>query len=92
LQIALLALGDALNAGAGDYAVWQEILDTTEARRKLVESEHKRLVAMQQMITAEQAMVLLARITDTVRKHVSDPSILAAISAEFRTITNTEHS
>jgi hypothetical protein len=84
---ALGALGTALDAGMGDYLVWAEILDTTEARRKLVESEHKRLVAMQQMITAEQAMVLLAVITDTVRKHVSDPSTLSAISADLRAIT-----
>jgi hypothetical protein len=87
LQIALLALGEALDAGAGDYAVWQEITEMTEARRKLVESEHKRLVAMQQMITSEQAMTLLAVITDTIKRHVHDPAALAAISAEFRHYT-----
>ncbi|MCC6458789.1 MAG: hypothetical protein IT328_27845 [Caldilineaceae bacterium] len=87
MQVAITDLGAALDAGAGDYAVWREVVELTEQRRKLVESEHKRLVAMQQMITTEQAMTLLAVITDTVRKHVTDPSILAGISADFRAIT-----
>jgi len=92
MQTALVALGDALNVGMGDYAVWQEIIEMTEQRRRLVDSEHKRLVAMQQMITAEQAMVLLARVTDAIRKHVSDPTAVAAISAQLRTIVTAEAS
>ena len=86
LQIALTALGAALDAGAGDYAVWQEVTEMTEQRRKLVDSEHKRLVAMQQMISTEQAMALLARITESIRKHVSDPRTLAAVAAELRAV------
>lgn len=86
LQAALAVLGRALDAGSNDYAVWNEILETSEHRRRLVESEHKRLVAMQQMISTEQAMVLLARVVDTVRRHVADRDTLAAISADFRTI------
>jgi hypothetical protein len=86
-QVAMVALGDALNAGMGDYAIWQEIVEMTEQRRRLVESEHKRLVNMQQMISTERAMALLAVITDTIRRHVSDPSALAAIAAELRQFT-----
>jgi hypothetical protein len=89
---AMAALGSAIEAGGQDYATWREIAELMEQRRKLVESEHKRLVAMQQMITAEQALTLLAVITDTVRKHVSDPAALAAISADFRALTVTEPS
>ncbi len=92
LRAGLSALAAAVEAGMDDYATWREIVELTEARRKLVESEHKRLVAMQQMITSEQAMILLAVITDTVRKYVSDPTALAAISAEFRALTVTESS
>ena len=69
--------------GLQDYVVWAEIRALIEERRKLVESERKRLVEMQQMLTTEQAMVLLAAVADTVRKHVHDRSALAAISAEL---------
>jgi hypothetical protein len=89
LQRALIALEDALGVRVtDDSAVWEEVVTLSEHRRRLVESEHKRLVAMQQMITTEQAMALLARITESIRKHVSDPSILAAIATELRAIVN----
>jgi hypothetical protein len=89
LQTALIALEDALGAPArDDYAVWDEVVALTEQRRKLVDSEQKRLAVAQQMISAEQAMALIARLTDTVRKHVDDPSVLAAIAAELRAIVD----
>lgn len=92
LQAGLAALGRALEAGYNDYAVWSEIIETSEHIRRLAESEHKRLVAMQQMISTEQAMVLLARVVDTIRRHVADTDTLAAISADFRTILVAESS
>lgn len=76
--------------GLADYAAWQDISNTLEQRRKLVESERKRLVEMQQMITAEQAMVMLAAIIDTVRRNVSDRGALAAISADITRLITVE--
>jgi len=76
--------------GLADYAAWQDIHGTLEQRRKLVESERKRLVEMQQMITTEQAMVMLAAITDTVRRHVTDRGALAAISADITKLITIE--
>ena len=58
-----------------------EIGTQLEGLRRLSESESKRLVAMQQMITAEQAMILLSAVVDVVRQNVSDRGVLAAISA-----------
>lgn len=76
--------------GLADYAAWQDISQTLEQRRKLVESERKRLVEMQQMITTEQAMIMLAAITDTVRRHVTDRDALAAISADITKLITVE--
>lgn len=76
--------------GLADYAAWQDISQTLEQRRRLVESERKRLVEMQQMITTEQAMVMLSAIVDTVRRHVSDRSALAAISADITKLITVE--
>lgn len=89
LQAAIVALGDALGEGANDYAVWQAVIELTEQRRKLVESEHKRLVAMQQMLSVEQTMTLIAQLAESIRKHVSDPTTLAGITAEFARIIRT---
>lgn len=87
-QGAINALGNALNATGNEGAIWGEVIALSEQRRKLVESEQKRLLTAQQLISAEQAMVLLARVTESIRKHVSDPSALAAIAAELRAIVN----
>jgi hypothetical protein len=82
-QQALQALEQALNGGAEDYAAWNAIHEVIEQRRRLTESERKRLVEMQQMLSTEQAMVLLAAVVDTVRRHVTDRTALAAISADL---------
>lgn len=54
-----------------------------ENRRRLVETERKRLVDLQQMMTAEQAMTLLAAVEAVVRKHVDDRDTLANIAADI---------
>lgn len=72
-----------LRRGQADYAVWHEVMVMIEQRRKLVESERRRLVDMQQMITAEQAMALVSAIIDTVRRNVSDRDTLAAIQTDL---------
>ena len=79
----LAELQDLIERGTADEAVWAEIRGLIADRRRLVESERKRLVEMQQMITSEQAMVLLAAVVDTIRRHVGDRDTLAAISADI---------
>lgn len=59
-----------IGRGAADWERWKEIADFLERRRRLVESEQKRLVAMQQMVTAEQAMTLIASLGAGMREAV----------------------
>lgn len=87
MQAALHDIEGLIVRGLADYAAWQEVGGVLEQRRKLVESERKRLVEMQQMITSEQAMVMLAAVVDTVRRHVTDRTALAAISADIARLT-----
>lgn len=89
---AINELGRLIQRGASDYAAWHEVGIQLEQRRKLVESERKRLVEMQQMVTAERAMILLAAIVDVIRRHVSDKDALMAISADIRKLTAIESS
>ena len=59
-----------------------EIQALWETRCKLTVTEHKTLVAMQQMVTTEQLMVYVGVITDAIRR-----SVLAHANAEVaRTI------
>jgi hypothetical protein len=88
--VAWMRLASTIQDGMADYAAWQEVGRLIDQRQRLAESERKRLVDMRQMITAERAMVLLAAITDTIRRHVSDRSTLAAISADLARLAAVE--
>lgn len=88
---ALDELERTLTSG-NDYGLWGEIANAVDLRKRLVESERKRLVEMQQMISSTQAMVLLTTVVDIIKTHVTDRNTLAAISAEFRKLVATEPS
>lgn len=72
-----------IGGGVTQAQTWAEIGDWLERARRLRETEQRRLVAMQQMITSEQAMVLVAALTMAVKNHVSDPAALRAITEDF---------
>lgn len=69
--------------GIADYQAWAELFDTIEARRRLADTERRRLEAMQQVITTERAMLLVAALVDTVRRHVDDRQVLGAIGRDL---------
>jgi len=81
---AMRSLDQAITTGGQERSTWSEIYTLLEARRRLVESEAKRLIQMQQVITTEQAMVLLARIQQVILENVTDKHALTILAAEFR--------
>lgn len=83
VQMAMAEIGALIRQGVGAYAARDETMGLVERRRRLVDSEQKRRVAMQDMVTSEQALLMIGRITSAVRRHVSDPGILAAIAADL---------
>jgi hypothetical protein len=91
-EAAALAMVEHLIERAGqDHQAWAEIGELIEQRRKLAESEGKRLVTLQQMMTAEQAMVLMRNMVDIVTRHVSDRQALSAIVVEMRQLSEQPH-
>lgn len=76
-------ISDLISDGASDYEAWAEVREIVDQRARLVANERQRLMQMQQMLSVEQAMTLMAAIADSVRKHVSDRDALAAISADL---------
>jgi len=80
---AMMALHAAIEAGVGDEAAWREISGLIGQRQTLVESERRRMVDLQQVITAGEAVALAAQLLDVVRRNVTDRGTLAAIGREF---------
>jgi hypothetical protein len=68
-----------IDEGAGDAARWEEIYTVIGRRRTVVDSERKRQVEMQAMMTAREAMVLVDVMTkafyESVRRYLGqDPN------------------
>lgn len=84
-------LKDLIEKNQDDHAVWGDIFELLELRRRLVESEGNRLVRMNQMISAEDAMKLAIKLLEAVKRNVKDPNVYAAIAYEFAIATGTAH-
>lgn len=84
---ALSQIGELITRGHADYAAWDEIAAALEQRRKLVESESRRLNQMQQMITASEAMALVSALLASVREHVKDRDALVRVQNAFIELT-----
>ena len=83
-------IGDLITRGHSDSAAWRELLDTADKKRKAIESEGKRRIAMKTMITSERAGLLILALTDSVKTHVHDPDTLISILSDFGAILGTD--
>lgn len=81
--IAARRLDQYINRGVADYAAWNEVAKAVENKRRLSESENKRLVQAQQTITVERVMLLITAIASSVNKHVADNDARLAIGGDI---------
>lgn len=72
MRDSLATLRGLIKTGAQDYERWEEVGKWLERKRRLTETEQKRLVAMQQMLTVEQTMTLVSQLVEIVNTHVED--------------------
>lgn len=89
VRAAMAELGQILRRGRADFNLWEDVGQTLDLRRRLVESERKRLVQLSQMITIEQAFVYSTAILSLVKENVDDPRALARISDGLRRLAAT---
>lgn len=85
------ALGAILEAGAGDSERWEEYTRTVDTRRKVVESERKRLVEASQMLPFAQVCVIFDALIETLRKEITNGDQLARITAELAGLLGRPH-
>lgn len=69
-EYTLTVLLSKIDKGAADYAAWQDVRSLLEQRRRTVESERKRLVEMQQMVTTERLMLFVSSLAQVVRDSI----------------------
>ena len=73
-----------------DHLAWTEISEKLEQRRRLVMSESQRLVALHQVLTAEQALALTGVLVEIITRHIADKSVLAQIIADVQGLIDHE--
>lgn len=83
-KAALDDLDAIISRGMGDFAAWREIGELLDRRERLVRSERRRLVELQQTMTVEQAMLLMGALAALVDEHVTDRAARLAISDGLR--------
>jgi hypothetical protein len=88
MRIHLNSLERILAKGTADYAAWEEVISTIEQRRKLTETEMRRLEKMNQFVTAEQVSTLMASIAEAAKRVIQDPKILNEFTVELATLLN----
>ncbi len=73
---ALKEILDTIGRGHADFHAWMEVVNLIERRRRLVESEQKRRIAMSLLVKIEYAVGAMNEIADSVREavleHVED--------------------
>jgi hypothetical protein len=83
LAVVLTDVQHVISMGAGDYQQWKEIREFIADRQRLVESERKRLVDLQQMMTQERVLALIGMVISSVKRNVVDANSLRAISEDI---------
>lgn len=82
-KAALAALDACIGKGIAEASLWTEILHLVNMRRKLVDTESRRLKTLHQMVTTDQAMAFVSALATSVREHVKDRKALAAIQSDI---------
>lgn len=77
-----------IRSGLSEAYTWGEIRGLLKERAELVANERRRMVELQQYVTAEKAMLFVSAVMDSVRRHVSDRDALAAISGDLARLSN----
>ena len=72
--------------GQQDSNHWQELSGQIDRRTRLVEAEFTRAVKMEAVMTEEQVMGVMSRLSSVVFKHVRDEDARAEIAAELRAV------
>jgi hypothetical protein len=80
---ALRRIGEIATEGAAAHRAQVEVVDLIERKRRLAESERRRLLDENQMISAARALAFAGAVVAVVRRHVDDRATLAAISADL---------
>jgi hypothetical protein len=81
---ALEELFTVIEQGVKDADAWTDLLEVTELRRRLVESQSRRERDLKQTVGLSELMALMGAIAASVHRHVTDRNAATAVSNDLR--------
>lgn len=88
MRDAVVTLRRVIVGGRAADLAWREIRETFDDRRKLIESERKRLIEMEQMVSMEQVYGMLGALMDSFSRHTSDRAVLAHVIDDYTALVS----
>jgi len=77
---------EMIDQGAHEAEVWAEILESVELRRRLSDTERRRLEMLQQVMTPDQALAFASHLINIIRDVVDDRKQISAIVARVQAL------
>lgn len=84
MQSALDRIERVVDKGVADHYGWQQIQASQEVRRKLTESEQKRVLAGRQIITEDRMSLMLAQVIHIIEECVPERERRIEIGSRFK--------
>jgi len=85
-----LDLAELVNQGAEQWSVWEDILNTIETRRRLSDTERKRLEMLGAYMTEAEAAALAGQLVRIVGEVVSDRRQLSEVVSRLEAIMSSK--
>ncbi len=82
LTKAINEVGELIECGSSNDSIWKEIGQQIELRRRLLDSETKRSLVADQVMTAEEVYMMGEAVGTEILKHVKDRQTLQKITEE----------
>ena len=84
----IVRIGSIIDKANDYHNRWDEVMKAMTVKSQLVDKEQKRLTAMSQMISAEEAMKMMVAVVKVVQENVTDRDTLQAIASSIQQIAN----
>ena len=75
-----------LDEGNENITAWKFIGELIESRRRLVETERKRLADEDHAVAIDKLMLIMAAVLDIIRRNVESPEVQRAIADDIRAL------
>lgn len=83
---AAVALVAVVRKGLDAQDLWTDLERLTEQKRRLVDTERRRIEAAQQALTTERATALITYVLESLKRNVRDRAALVAVTNDLRTL------